>query len=249
MSNCSVITNEDGMLKRGLSTDYGYCKFAIMNPELTYSLPAYQTASGCTDIILHTLERYFTAPEVHQLQIIDGIAETLLRTVMRNASIALSNPENYDARAEIMWCGTLSHNETTGDRTFGDWSCHQLEHELSSMFGVAHGAGLAAVWGSWARYVYEAYPHRFAQLATNVFNIPYNYNNISATARAGIAAMESFFHHIGMPTSINELIGRDLTEEEVKELAYKCSFMNTRTIGQFKVLTLSDMENIYRAAN
>jgi len=249
MSNCSVITNEDGMLKRGLSTDYGYCKFAIMNPELTYSLPAYQTASGCTDIILHTLERYFTAPEVHQLQIIDGIAETLLRTVMRNASIALSNPENYDARAEIMWCGTLSHNETTGDRTFGDWSCHQLEHELSSMFGVAHGAGLAAVWGSWARYVYEAYPHRFAQLATNVFNIPYNYNNIPATARAGIAAMESFFHHIGMPTSINELIGRDLTEEEVKELAYKCSFMNTRTIGQFKVLTLSDMENIYRAAN
>lgn len=249
MSNCSVITNEDGMLKRGLSTDYGYCKFAIMNPELTYSLPAYQTASGCTDIILHTLERYFTAPEVHQLQIIDGIAETLLRTVMRNASIALSNPENYDARAEIMWCGTLSHNETTGDRTFGDWACHQLEHELSSMFGVAHGAGLAAVWGSWARYVYEAYPHRFAQLATNVFNIPYNYNNIPATARAGIAAMESFFHHIGMPTSINELIGRDLTEEEVKELAYKCSFMNTRTIGQFKVLTLSDMENIYRAAN
>ncbi len=249
MSNCSVITNEDGMLKRGLSTDYGYCKFAIMNPELTYSLPAYQTASGCTDIILHTLERYFTAPEVHQLQLIDGIAETLLRTVMRNASIALSNPENYDARAEIMWCGTLSHNETTGDRTFGDWSCHQLEHELSSMFGVAHGAGLAAVWGSWARYVYETYQHRFAQLATNVFNIPYNYNNIPATARAGIAAMESFFHHIGMPTSINELIGRDLTEEEVKELAYKCSFMNTRTIGQFKVLTLSDMENIYRAAN
>ncbi len=249
MSNCSVITNEDGMLKRGLSTDYGYCKFAIMNPELTYSLPAYQTASGCTDIILHTLERYFTAPEVHQLQLIDGIAETLLRTVMRNASIALSNPENYDARAEIMWCGTLSHNETTGDRTFGDWSCHQLEHELSSMFGVAHGAGLAAVWGSWARYVYEAYPHRFAQLATNVFNIPYNYNNIPATARAGIAAMESFFHHIGMPTSINELIGRDLTEEEIKELAYKCSFMNTRTIGQFKVLTISDMENIYRAAN
>ncbi len=249
MSNCSVITNEDGMLKRGLSTDYGYCKFAIMNPELTYSLPAYQTACGCTDIILHTLERYFTSPEVQQLQLIDGIAETLLRTVMRNASIALANPENYDARAEIMWCGTLSHNETTGDRSFGDWSCHQLEHELSSMFGVAHGAGLAAVWGTWARYVYETYPHRFAQLATTVFNIPYNYNNIAATARAGIAAMESFFHHIGMPTSVHELIGRDLTDEEVKELAYKCSFMNTRTIGQFKVLTISDMENIYRAAN
>ena len=117
MSNCSVITNEDGMLKRGLSTDYGYCKFAIMNPELTYTLPAYQTASGCTDIMVHTLERYFTAPATHQLALIDGIAETLLRNVMRYAKIALKEPDNYDARAEIMWSGTLSHNETTGDRT------------------------------------------------------------------------------------------------------------------------------------
>ena len=249
MSNCSVVTNEDGWLKRGLSTDYGYCKFAIMNPELTYTLPAYQTASGCTDIVVHTLERYFTAPEVHQLELIDGIAETLLRTVIRNTSIALNNPTDYNARAEIMWSGTLSHNDTTGDRSFGDWSCHQLEHELSAMFGVAHGAGLAAVWGSWARYVYKENPHRFAQLATNVFNIPYNYENVEATARAGIAAMESFFRHIGMPTSIHELIGKELSEEEIKTLAYKCSFMHTRTIGQFKVLQLEDMENIYRAAN
>ena len=248
MSNCSVVTNEDGWLKRGLSTDYGYCKFAIMNPELTYTLPAYQTASGCTDIIVHTLERYFTAPSTHQLELIDGIAETLLRTVMRNTSIALNNPTNYNARAEIMWGGTLSHNDTTGDRSFGDWSCHQLEHELSAMFGVAHGAGLASVWASWARYVYKENPHRFAQLATNVFNIPYNYENVEATARAGIAAMESFFHHIGMPTNIHELIGKELSEEEIKALAYKCSFMHTRTIGQFKVLQLEDMENIYRAA-
>ena len=249
MSNCSVVTNEDGWLKRGLSTDYGYCKFAIMNPELTFTLPEYQTACGCTDIIVHTLERYFTAPATHQLAIIDGIAETLLRTVMRNASIVLNNPTSYDARAEIMWCGTLSHNDTTGDRSLGDWACHQLEHELSGMFKVAHGAGLAAVWGSWARYVYKENPHRFAQLATNVFNIPYNYQNIEATARAGIAAMESFFHHIGMPTSIHELIGRELTDEEIKTLAYKCSFMQTRTIGQFKVLSLEDMENIYQEAN
>lgn len=248
MSNCCVITNEDGMLKRGLSTDYGYCKFAIMNPELTYTLPAYQTASGCTDIMVHTLERYFTAPSTHQLALIDGIAETLLRNVMRYAKIALKEPNNYDARAEIMWSGTLSHNETTGDRTFGDWSCHQLEHELSSMFGVAHGAGLAAVWGSWARYVYKENIGRFAQLAANVFHIPYNFRNPEATALEGIAAMENFFHHIGMPTSIHELIGKDLTEDEIKELAYKCSFMNTRTIGQFKVLTIEDMENIYRAA-
>lgn len=248
MSNCSVVTNEDGWLKRGLSTDYGYCKFAIMNPELTYTLPAYQTASGCTDIMVHTLERYFTAPSTQQLALIDGIAETLLRNVMRNAKLALKEPENYDARAEIMWSGTLSHNDTTGDRSFGDWSCHQLEHELSAMFGVAHGAGLAAVWGSWARYVYKENVGRFAQLAANVFNIPYNFRKPEATALEGIAAMESFFRHIGMPTNIHDLIGKTLTEEEIKTLAYKCSFMQTRTIGQFKVLQLEDMENIYRMA-
>lgn len=248
MSNCSVVTNEDGWLKRGLSTDYGYCKFAIMNPELTYTLPAYQTASGCTDIMVHTLERYFTAPSTQQLALIDGIAETLLRNVMRNAKIALKEPENYDARAEIMWSGTLSHNDTTGDRSFGDWSCHQLEHELSAMFGVAHGAGLAAVWGSWARYVYKENVGRFAQLAANVFNIPYNFRKPEATALEGIAAMESFFRHIGMPTNIHDLIGKTLSEEEIKTLAYKCSFMQTRTIGQFKVLQLEDMENIYRMA-
>ena len=116
------------------------------------------------------------------------------------------------------------------------------------MFGVAHGAGLAAVWGSWARYVYKENPARFAQLAVDVFGLPYNYRNEEATALEGIAAMESFFRHIGMPTTIHDLIGSELTEEQIKELAHKCSFMSTRTIGQFKVLTEEDMANIYRAA-
>lgn len=248
MSNTTVVTNEDGWLKRGLSSDYGYCRFAIMNPELTYTLPAYQTASGCTDIMVHTLERYFTLPGTEQLALIDGIAENLLRTVIRNVKLALKNPQDYAARAEIMWCGTLSHNDITGDRSFGDWSCHQLEHELSGMFHVAHGAGLAAVWGSWARYVYKEDVSRFAQLAVNVFGVPNDFHNPEKTALEGIAAMESFFRHIGMPTCIHQLIGKELTEEEIKELAYKCSFMNTRTIGQFKKLTIEDMEAIYRMA-
>lgn len=248
MSNASVITNEDGWLKRVLTTRYGFCRFSILNPELTYTLPAYQTASGCTDIIVHTLERYFTSPTEKPLALTDGIAETLLKNVMRSVKIALKNPENYDARAEIMWSSTLSHNDITGDRSFGDWSCHQLEHELSGMFGIAHGAGLAAVWGSWARYVLDTCPARFARLAVNVFNIPYNYSDPKATALEGIAAMESFFRHIGMPTSIHDLLGFDITEEQIKELAYKCSFMNTRTIGMFRKLNLSDMEAIYRMA-
>lgn len=248
MSNSSVVTKDEGMLKRGLTTDFCYAKFSLLNPELTYTLPAYQTASGCTDIMVHTLERYFTGKQTKQLTLIDNIAATLLRNVMRNAKIALKEPKNYDARAEIMWSGTLSHNGITGDRTLGDWSCHQLEHELSGMFGVAHGAGLAAVWGSWARYVYKENVARFAQLAVDVFGIPYNYRDEETTALEGIAAMESFFRHIGMPTNIHDLIGSELTEEQIKELAYKCSFMGTRTIGQFKVLTEEDMANIYRAA-
>lgn len=248
MSNCSVITNEDGLLKRGLSTDYCYCKFAILNPELTYSLPAYQTACGCTDIIIHTLERYFTAPETHQLALIDSIAEALLRNVIRYAPVALREPDNYDARAEIMWSGTLSHNETTGDRRFGDWASHQLEHELSSLFNVAHGAGLAAIWGAWARYVYQTNVGRFAQLATNVFHIPYDFRAPEKTALEGIAAMQACFHSFGLPTRITELIGRSLTEEEIDTLAYKCSFQNTRTIGQLRKLDIEDMKKIYRSA-
>ena len=248
MSNSSVITNEDGLLKRGLNTDYCYCKFAVLDPQLTYTLPAYQTASGCTDIMVHTLERYFTTPKAQALQLTDSIAEALLRGVMRSAKIALKNPEDYDARAEIMWSGTLSHNGTTGDRDFGDWSCHQLEHELSGIFGVAHGAGLAAIWGSWARYVCRENIARFAQLAVNVFGLPYNYRDPEATALEGIAAMESFFRHIGMPTDIHTLIGAELTDAQIEELAYKCSFMGTRTIGQFKVLNQQDMAAIYRMA-
>lgn len=248
MSNSSVVTKDEGMLKRGLTTDYCYAKFSLLNPELTYTLPAYQTASGCTDIIVHTLERYFTTPAFKQLDLVDNIATALLRTLMRNAKIALKNPTDYNARAEIMWSGTFSHNGVTGDRTLGDWACHQLEHELSGMFGVAHGAGLAAIWGSWARYVYQENPVRFAKLAVDVFNISYNYTNPAVTALEGIAAMESFFRHIGMPTNIHELIGAELTDEQIMELAYKCSFMGTRTIGQFKVLTQEDMVKIYQAA-
>lgn len=247
MSNASVITNEDGWLKRGLQSPYAYCKFAILNPELTCTLPAYQTASGCTDIIVHTLERYFTKPGVTSLALTDGMAEALLRNVMRNARLALQTPDDYDVRAEIMWAGTLSHNDITGDRSQGDWASHQLEHELGGMFDIAHGAGLAAIWGSWARYVLKQNPCRFAQLAVNVLNVPYSFGNDEKTALEGIAAMEDFFRSIGMPTSISDM-EIELTDAQIKELAHKCSFMGRRTIGGFVTLNAADMENIYRMA-
>ena len=245
MSNSSVITNGDGWLKRGYNDDVSRCKFAVMNPELTYTLPAYQTASGCVDILMHTMERYFTKAENTMLT--DSVAEGLMRTVIYNAKVLAEDPENYDARAQVMWAGSLSHNGLTGCGTEGDWASHQLEHELGGMFDVAHGAGLAAVWGSWARYVYKEKPARFAQFAANVFNIPWNSSNLEQMALDGIQAMEAFYRSIHMPTSLAEL-GVNPTEEQIQELAKKCSFMGKRTVGTFKVLQIPDMEAIYRMA-
>jgi len=245
MSNVSVITNENGWLKRSLGSEAGYCQFAIMNPELTYTLPAYQTASGSTDILLHTMERYFARCKT--LEISDVLGESLMRSVMYNVKVLLKEPENYEARSTIMWASSLSHNGVTGDRNYGDWACHQLEHELGGMFDIAHGAGLAAVWGSWARYVYQANPARFAQFAVNVLNVPNHFDDPERTALDGISAMEDFFRSIGMPTSLKDM-NIDLTEAQIKELAYKCSFMGKRTIGAFKTLAIPDIEEIYRMA-
>lgn len=246
MSGSCVITNEDGWLKRG-STRSDLCRprFALLNPRLTYTLPQYQTESGCVDILLHTMERYFVNLET--MEITDSISESLMQTVIYNARILMKEPGNYNARAEVMWAGSLSHNGLTGCGTGGgDWACHQLEHELGGLYDVAHGAGLAAIWGSWARYVYQENPERFAQFATNVFDIPC-FADFESTALAGIEAMEDFFRSIKMPTSLHEL-GLDLDEKQIHELAFKCSFEDTRTIGVFKQLNMKDMEKIYLMA-
>lgn len=246
MSGSCVITNENGWLKRG-SNRSELCrpKFALMNPRLTYSLPEYQTESGCVDILMHTMERYFV--NIETMEITDSISESLMQTVIYNARILMNEPGNYNARSEIMWAGSLSHNGLTGCGTgSGDWACHQLEHELGGLYDVTHGAGLAALWGSWARYVYDANPERFAQFATNVFDIPC-YADFENTALAGIEAMEEFFRSIHMPTNLHEL-GLDLDDQQIHELAFKCSFEDTRTIGNFKQLNMKDMEKIYAMA-
>lgn len=245
MSNSSVITNEQGWLKRGYSSDLSRPKFAIMNPVLTYTLPAYQTAAGCVDIILHTLERYFT--NTTDVELSDRLCESILKTIIHNAPIALNQPDNYAARAEIMWSSSLAHNNVTGVGRVQDWACHQLEHELSGMFDVAHGAGLASVWGSWARYVMNENPMRFAQLAVNVMGLEMDFEAPSATALRGIEAMEQFFKSIGMPAKISEL-GIDINEQQIDELAHKCSFEGKRTIGGFKILNEQDMREIYTLA-
>ncbi len=245
MSEACVITNDDGMVKRGFSSSYARCAFAVMNPELTFTLPAYQTASGCVDIIMHTFERYFTTDSGTMLM--DGMAEALIRTVMYNAKVLVKDPRNYEARAQVMWAGSLAHNGVLSTGQKEDWGTHQIEHELSALFGVTHGAGLAAVWGSWARYVYTEKPERFAQFAVNVMGIPMNASDIRRTALDGIEAMEQFFREIHMPVSLPEL-GLQLTDEQIRALAEKCCNYGGRTISAFRVLNADDVEKIYHMA-
>lgn len=245
MSDSSVITKEEDWLKRGYSSNYARARFAVMNPELTMTLPKYQTASGCVDIMMHTMERYFNRSE--NMEMTDGISEHLLRTVMKNAKILMNEPDNYQARAEVMWAGSLSHNGLTGCGTGGgDWASHQLEHELGGMFDVAHGAGLAAVWGSWARYVMNAAPERFAKFAVNVMGVEPEAEKLK-TAQKGIEAMEDFYRALDMPVCIGDM-GIELTEEQMRELAEKCSHFGKRTIGCIKKLDQEDMYQIYKEA-
>ena len=246
MSESSVITNEDGDIKLGYSNNLSRPKFAIMNPERTFTLPPYQTAAGVTDMMIHTMERYFTKDD--DMDLTTELAEAALRS-MKNAIFAvLKNPENYRYRAQIMWGGSLMHNGLTGCGVSDDWATHQLEHELSGMFDVTHGAGLAAVWPSWARYVMYENLSRFVRFAVNVMDVPNDFTDPETTALKGIEAMERFYHAIGMPINIKELIGREITDGEIKEMVRKCSRGNTHTCGCLKVLKAEDMEAIYQMA-
>lgn len=245
MSDSSVITKEEGLVKRGYSSDYCRPKFAIMNPELTMTLPDYQTACGCTDIMMHTMERYFT--QGGNMEITDATAEGLIKTVMNNAKILVKDPKNYEARAEVMWAGSLAHNGLTGcGNDGGDWMSHKLEHELGGLYDVAHGAGLAAVWGSWARYVYKNCLPRFKKFAINVMGIADNGSDEEIALR-GIEAMEDFYREINMPTNLREL-GVEPTEDEYREMAHKCAVGVGGSMGSAKLLYEADMLAIYKNA-
>ena len=257
MSSSCVITKNEGMIKRGINSDICRCKFAIMNPERTYTLPAYQTAAGATDIMMHTMERYFSKYEDALLT--DALAEALLRQVIASTPVVLEDPENYEHRAAIMWASSLSHNDLMECGTEKDFASHRLEHELSGLFGVTHGAGLAAIWGSWARYVMDKHISRFVKFAVNVMGVAVPVADAEqlaadpeaqkAIALRGVEAIERFFKSIGMPISIPELIGRPATDEEIAEMVRKCSRDGKITVGAMEVLAEKDMELIYKMAN
>ncbi|MCI8484390.1 MAG: iron-containing alcohol dehydrogenase [Lachnospiraceae bacterium] len=245
MSPSCVITNEKTGEKRSYNDDLSRPRFAVMNPELTMTLPDYQTESGCTDIMMHTMERYFT--QGGNMGLTDEIAEGLLRTVMKCAEVLHTDPQNYEARAEVMWAGALSHNGLTGcGNNGGDFVSHGMEHELGGMFDVTHGAGLAAIWPSWARYVYKDCLPRFVRYGVQVMGVEPEADD-ELTALKGIEAMENFYHRIGMPVNLREL-GINPTDEQILEMAESCANAAGGQKGSAKVLRRQDFVKIYRMA-
>ncbi|AEJ19707.1 iron-containing alcohol dehydrogenase [Gracilinema caldarium] len=245
-SASAVLTNTEIGQKRGLSSEFNRPVFAILNPELTFTLPLYQVACGITDILMHTLDRYFVPEEDNETS--DALAEALLRTVIRNGTIAIKNPQDYQAMSELMWCGSLSHNSITGLGSRGDWAVHQLGHELSAKFDVAHGASLSAMWKFWALYVYQVNPRRFARYARNVWAVDAGRDD-EQTALASIEATVAYFKSLGMPTNFKELGIGTLGDAELDELAYRCTYFGARTIGNFMVLDQKKIRDIYSLAN
>ena len=244
MSASCVITNEETGCKRGFGSVTHRPVFSVCNPELTCSVSKFQTGCGTVDIMMHTLERYFSPTKNTPLT--DRIAEGLLKSVIEAGRIADREPENYEARATLMWAGSISHNGLTSAGREFVMQVHQLEHEVSGMYPqIAHGAGLSALWASWARFTCTADPARFAQYAVNVWNIDMDFEDPMKTAQAGIDATEAFFRSLEMPTNL-KMLGVDA--ERIEELAEKCTNGGTRKLPGIRVLDKPEMMEIYRMA-
>ena len=245
LSDSAVLTDEATHAKRGLNTDLQRPRFAIMNPELTYTLPKYQVSCGVVDMLMHTLERYFNPVTCNFLT--DEIAESVMRTVVHYGPTAVADSHDYQAMSEIMWASSLSHNNLTGLGNVKDFTCHQLGHELGGMFDVAHGASLSAIWASWARYCLSVNPARFARLGEKVFGLAPT-GEVYADANAAIDAAEAFFAALDMPTCLEDLGIGEVTEEVLEQLADGFTRGRTRTFGQFKNLDYEDALTIYTMA-
>jgi len=242
-STSAVISNEELGLKRGLTAELIRPRFALMNPELTTTLPAFQTACGAADIMAHVMERYFT--NTRGVDFTDRLCEATLRAVIANAPKAIANPGDYDARAEIMWAGSVAHNDLLSTGRVGDWGSHSIEHEISAIYDVAHGAGLAVVFPSWMRYVYRHDVSRFAQFAVRAWGVEMNAFNPEETALEGISRLESFFRSIGLPVRLSEL---QITGDRIPEMAAKCVVKGKGFTGNFVKLDAADVAAILTAA-
>ena len=242
-STSSVFTSTAAGIKRGINTQFNRPRFAIMDPALTFTLPPHQTSCGIADIMMHTLDRYFAPDPENELT--DALSEALMRVVAKNGRLALDHPDDYGARSELMWAGSLSHNGLTGLGSTMDFSIHQLGHVLSARYDIAHGESLTAMWPAWARYVYRRDIPRFAKYARTVWGVTEKENE--AAALAGIDSTVAFFRSINMPVTLTEAAG-DRAKDDVDILADLCTFHKTRTIGAFMVLGLTEITDIYKAA-
>ena len=239
----SVITKEAGMFKRGATGEGLRPTFSILNPALTQTLPPYQTACGITDIMAHLFERYFT--NTKDVEVTDRVIEGLLMTMIHEGPKVIANPDDYQARANIMWAGMIAHNNCCGVGREQDWSSHNLEHELSALYDCAHGAGLAVVFPAWMEYTMNHDVMRFAQVASRVWGCAMDFQHPEVTAKAGINAFRAFLKSIGMPQTMAELGGK---EEDIPHLAHTAAYGNNQggTMGGFVVLNEDDMANIYK---
>lgn len=239
----SVITKEEGMLKRGVTCEAYFPRFAIIDPALHFTLSPYQTACGCCDIAAHMMERYFT-PSKH-VDVTDRLIESGIRTVMHWAPVALADPENYEARAQISWIGTFCHNRLFDAGRIGDWASHNIEHELSAEYDIAHGAGLAIIFPAWMKYVYAADIDRFCQFAVRVMDVDYGCDEKERAAVEGIARLESFYKRLGLPVRLEEAgIGGDKFE-----IMSNRAMLYRDHIGELRKLYAQDIQQIYELAN
>ncbi|MBQ8556090.1 MAG: iron-containing alcohol dehydrogenase [Clostridia bacterium] len=241
-SGDTVVTQEATGLKRGAGSNHLRPRFSIMNPELTMTLPPYQTACGAADIMAHVFERYFTnTPEV---EITDRLCEAVLCTMVKETPRVMADPMNYDARANIMWAGTVAHTNIVGVGRSQDWNSHNIEHELSGLYDCAHGAGLAVIMPAWMEFVMPHNPMRFAQMANRVWGCAMNFAHPEETAKAGIRCFRRFLHEIGLPINFAELGAK---VEDIPTLVEKLGLGDGKT-GGFVQLSSEDVATIYHIA-
>ena len=242
-STGTVITNEEGWLKRAVNSELIYPRFSILNPELAFTLPPFQAACGATDIMAHLMERYFT--NVRNVVFTDRLIEATMKTIIAKAPMVLKNPRDYDAWSELMWAGTIAHNNLLNTGRVGDWASHDIEHEISGIYDVAHGAGLAVVFPAWMKSVLHHDLDRFVQWAVRVWNVELDVFHPEAVAREGIARLEAFSRSLGLATT---LPGLGVKEDRIDEMATKCTDGDTRTVGNFVKLDRAAVAKVLRLA-
>lgn len=243
-SQYGVVTNEEGWYKRDIVIENFEVirpKFAILNPELTFTLPFFQTACGAVDIMAHAIERYFT--QVKNVELTDRFCEGLIKTVINNTRIVFKEPKNYNARAEIMWAGSIAQNDFLHTGRIPDFGTHMIEHEVSGIYDVTHGAGLAVLQPAWMKYVYKENIEKFAQFAVRVWNEEVYFDSMERVALKGIENMSNFYKEIGLPTTLKAL---NIPDERFEEMAEKC--VENGPVGNFKKLYKDDVIKILNLA-